>query len=166
MATASASTSPNDLKRRRRLLALAIALFAGWIAYLAFLALTASHPVVLSRPQFLVADLWVVADVDGPDKPIKIVDVVYAREEAPEKGAAIEVRNLSAAKVVRGSEEKQRTTPPGPGRYVLPLTRDRGAFFVTAVPRSPGYGPPAPDFFTYPDSGETRAQLDSLPRPK
>ena len=54
------------MKRRPWLLAVAAGLFAAWIGYLFYLALTAGHPpVVLSRPQFLVADLWVIAEVDA-----------------------------------------------------------------------------------------------------
>ncbi|HEX5273325.1 MAG TPA: hypothetical protein VFW33_22670 [Gemmataceae bacterium] len=157
MATASASTTPTDrTKRRRRLLYLAAGLFAAWIAYLAFLALTTGHPTVLSRPQFLVADVWAVAEVEDLGKPIKVVEVAYAKGEAPEKGSTIEVGNLSACK-----EDWK-----GPGRYIVPLTRDGTAYRVPAVPRSPGYGPPVPQFHIYPDTGETRAQLDHLPRPK
>jgi hypothetical protein len=155
------------MKRRRWLLALAAGLFAAWIAYLAFLALTASRPIVLSRPQFLVADLWVVADVDDPAKPVKVVEVAYAKSEAPEKGAAIDVRNLAECRVVRGPEEKQ-WTKPGAGRFLLPLSRQGTAYYVTAVPRSPGYPPGqvAPQWLIYPDTPETRAELGQLPRPK
>ncbi len=144
------------MTRRRRLLALAVVLFAGWIGYLAFLALTNSHAVVLSRPQFLVADLWVVADVDDLDKPVKVADVAFAKGDAPEKGNTIEVRNLSACK-----EDWK-----GPGRYILPLTHDATGYYVTAIPRSPGYGPPVPQFRIYADTPETGAQLAHLPREK
>src|SRR5207244_858734 len=99
MPTASASTRPTDLRRSRLLLALAAGLFAAWIAYLAFLALTTSHPTVLSRPQFLVADLWVIADVDDLDKPVKVVEVPFVQKgEAPEKGTKIELGNLPMGK--------------------------------------------------------------------
>src|SRR5690349_5234573 len=98
MATASASTRPTEMKRRPWLLAVAVGLFVVWIGYLAFLALTTSHPVVLSRPQFLVADLWVIGEVDDFDRPeVKVVEVVYARPELkgqePAQGTAIEVSN-------------------------------------------------------------------------
>ena len=37
-------------------LAVAAALFAGWVGWLTYLAATASRPVVLSRPQVLAAE--------------------------------------------------------------------------------------------------------------
>jgi hypothetical protein len=96
------------------LLAVAAGLFAAWIGYLAFLALTASHPTVLSRPQFLVADLWVIAEVDGPEGPVTVREVVYAappvRATAPKEGVPIEVKDLAECK-------KDWT---GRGRYILP----------------------------------------------
>ncbi len=144
------------MKRRRWLLAVAAGLFAAWIAYLAFLALTTSHPVVLSHPQFLVADLWVIADVDDLAKPVKVDEVVYARGEGPEKGSTIEVSNLSQC------QEDWK----GAGRYILPLSREGKGYGVTAVPRSPGYAPIPPPLRIYPDTVETRAQLDRLPRPQ
>jgi hypothetical protein len=153
------------MRRNRLLLALAAGLFTAWIAYLAFLALTKSHIDVLSHPQFLVADLWVIADVDGLDKPISVVEVVYARpglkDGAPEKGKTIDLSNLSMC------QESWK----GPGRYIVPLSHPRNEYYVTPIPRSPGY-PPDKDKMTlpqvriYPDTPDTRAQLARLPQPK
>jgi hypothetical protein len=146
------------MKRRPWLLAVAVALFALWIGYLAYLALTAGHPRVLSRPQFLVADLWVIADVDDFDKPVKVVQVAFAgpglKGQEPERDAVLEVSNLSKCK------EDAMT----PGRYILPLTKEGQGYRVTAIPRSPGYGPPTPHARVYPDTPETHAQLAQLPR--
>ena len=44
-------------------LALSAVLLACWIGYLAYLSATTTHPIVLSRPQFLSADLYVIAEV-------------------------------------------------------------------------------------------------------
>jgi len=140
-------------------LAVAAGLFAAWIGYLAFLALTTSHPVVLSRPQFFVADLWVVADVESPDGPVTVREVVYAvppaRAAAPKEGAVIRVRNLADCKKEGASQ----------GRYILPLVPDEKDFRVPAVPRSPGYPPAAqrgPEYRIYADTPETRAQLRDM----
>jgi hypothetical protein len=143
------------MKRRRWLLALAVGLFAAWIAYLAFLALTANHPRVLSRPQFLVADLWVIAEVKGFDQPVTVLEVPWAHEgvNKPGKDAPITVSNL----------ERCREEDMKPGRYILPLTREGQGYHVTEVPPSPGYE--LAQCRIYPDSPETRAQLDHLPRP-
>jgi hypothetical protein len=145
------------MTRRRWLLVLAAGLFAGWILYLAYLALPPHRPIVLSRPQFLVADLWVIADVDDLDRPVKVVEVPYARGEAPEKGATIAVGNLAQCK-----EDWK-----GSGRYILPLVREGTAYQVAATPRSPGGpGPDVPRVHIYPDTPETRGQLPALPKPK
>jgi hypothetical protein len=53
------------MKRSGWRLALTAVLFLGWIGFLAYLAATTTNPVVLERPQFLTADLVVLADVDG-----------------------------------------------------------------------------------------------------
>src|SRR5437764_4672079 len=100
MATTFASTRPSDMTRRPALLLAAAVLLAAWIGYIAYLALTTSHPTVLSRPQFLVADLWVIARVESLEKPVTIVEVVYARPgvEKPDQGAAIPVANLAQCK--------------------------------------------------------------------
>jgi len=143
-------------KRRVWLLAVAAGLFAAWIGYLAYLALmTVGHPtIVLARPQFLIADVWVIAEVKDLDQPITIDEVVYP-EQAKElaKGAEIKLSNLSECKDYWA----------GPGRYILPLSRsDKGEYGVTLVP----HGPPALPPRIYPDTEETRAQLNQLPRAK
>src|SRR5689334_12906238 len=101
MATTSASTRPTDMVGTRRpwLLAGAAILFAAWIGYLLYLALMTrgQSPIVLSRPQFLVADVWVIADAKNLEDPVKIVDVVYvaptAKGKEPEKGQEIHISN-------------------------------------------------------------------------
>jgi hypothetical protein len=134
-------------------LVVAAGLFAAWIAYLAFLAVTASHPVVLSRPQFLVADLWVIADVDVPKGSVTMREVAYAappvRAAAPKDGTTIDVKNLGDCKAWTGN-----------GRYILPLVADGSAYRVPPIPRSPGYGAGATR--VYPDTPETRDQLNEM----
>jgi hypothetical protein len=146
------------------LLAVAAGLFAAWIGYLAFLALTTSHPVVLSRPQFLVADFWVTARVDDLNGPVQVGEVMYVREEkkdqAPAEAATIDVRNLSDCK----------RAWTGPGQYILPLVRRGGSYAVSAIPRSPGYEPldlrhKGDEYRIYPDTPRTRAEVGRLPRP-
>jgi hypothetical protein len=141
------------MKRRSAvLLAVAAGLFALWIGYLAFLALTQRRPVVLSRPQFLVANLWVIAEVDDPAGPVKVTEVVYPAAKAEAlKGTTIEVKNLAKC-------EKDWT---GKGTYILPLTAEGQLYHVTAIPRSPGYGSGPPRI--YPDTPPAREQLAGMP---
>jgi hypothetical protein len=119
-------------------LALSAALFAGWIGYLAYLSATTTHPIVLSRPQFLAADFYVVAEVPAdpaaPDEPASVVtvkQVVWSARSEDSKLTAIEVLNLNAK---HGWE--------GAGEYIMPLSRTKDAkrFRVTSIPRTPGFG--------------------------
>jgi len=166
MATTSPSRGPIDMKRPSVvLLALAAGLFAAWIGYLAFLVLTTRHLVVLSRPQFLVADLWVVAQVDHLDGPVKVTEVVYAhpnaKADAPKEGTTIEVKNLAECKKDFGQ----------PGAYILPLVWNGKQYRVPPVPPSPGYKlpPNGPEYHIYPMTPQTREQLEemagNMPRP-
>src|SRR5262245_40293137 len=64
------------LRRRKTLLGVAAALFLLWIGWLVYLAATTTHPIVLSRPQLLVAELVVIADVrEGSSGPLPEVTV-------------------------------------------------------------------------------------------
>src|SRR5262245_17875891 len=82
-------------------LIVAAALFCAWIGWLAYLALTTTRPVVLSRAQFLASQLdavaTVAADAAGrPDPNVKVERVVWPENEAAKKpeGASIHVANL------------------------------------------------------------------------
>jgi hypothetical protein len=131
-------TTPQPAARRQTLLwvAAAAAGFLVWIGYLGFLVLTVRHPVVLSRPQLLNADLDVVARVDSPHGSVTVVDVPWARPgpQPPAKGDEIRVTNL----------ERCHPGWTGPGEYLLPLKRAGDDFEVAATAPSPGY-PPVPE---------------------
>ena len=59
-------------------LALAALLFAGWIGYLAWLAATSTHPIVLARPQFLVADIYAAGEtpIEGVTREAVVVGLI------------------------------------------------------------------------------------------
>jgi hypothetical protein len=139
-----------------------IVLFAGWLGYLGYLVLCRPHepgglagafegrPLTLSRPQFLVSAVDVVARV--PDKggdEVVVEEVLYPREKAPVKaGDKIKVTNISRCRPLRDPMMKDRETPDdwtGPGTYLLPLQSDprqsKDTFEVTPTPPSPGYPP-------------------------
>src|SRR3954454_16617305 len=106
-------------------LVLASVLFAGWIGWLVYLAKFKSKPIVLSRPQLLVSDLDVIAEVDEPGKKA-VVKEVYAwgrRIDPPAFDAPIEVVNLAQCHRVPHDEETEDDVPrdwQGPGLYILP----------------------------------------------
>jgi hypothetical protein len=126
------------MNRGKRRLALAAFLFLAWIGFLAYQVAINRDPVVLSRPQFLVANLYVVASLDGnethPNGEIVVQEVAWAADEAAQKiqGMTIKVENLG-----------QPTSGwQGPGIYILPLRILGPDLFVLAeTPLSPGFYP-------------------------
>jgi hypothetical protein len=140
-------------------LGVAVALFAGWIGWLAYLSATASRPLVLSRPQFLVSDLDVIAEVnhiEPPEITIREVRWSKATQDRQLVNKTVSVKNLAECK----------EDWAGPGAYVLPLlSESNGRYLVAPVPRSPGFpGPGRPRI--YPDTPQTRHQLNGIPKPE
>jgi hypothetical protein len=148
-------------------LVLAASLFAAWIGWLVYLATTTTHPVVLSRPQFLDSDLDVIAKVNGdadhPQPTITEVEVVWARSRRDGKLTALTVAGLADLSKKDGWQ--------GPGRYILPLRKTEGEIGTTyklaGVGSSPGFpshaaGEGAARLRIYPDRPETREQLQEI----
>jgi hypothetical protein len=146
-------------------LMLAAVLFAGWLGYLAYLAVTAAHPIVLSRAQFQVSGLDVIAQIDATDsRPtsiVRVIEVPWPAAEKKLKGQTLAVQNLDLCEGWQG-----------PGEYILPLSVVGENYEVTATPRSPGY-PPArvpgersvlPRI--YPLTSQTARQFDEIIRRK
>lgn len=111
------------------------ALFVGWLSWLGYLALTTTRPVVLSRPQFLVSQLDVIAvlsvSAGRPNAQVEIADVFWAAQDADRQLHKLTVKNLP----LLTPEEGWR----GAGRYILPLVHDGAEFRVASIPRSPGF---------------------------
>jgi hypothetical protein len=153
------------MKAARLRLLLAALLFFAWIGWLAYLAakVTLEPPLVLSRPQFLVSNLDVVAQVeqipDHDDKltTVNVVQVYYPPGEKALEGKTIQVAGLA------GCHKDWK----GPGQYIVPLVRSGDKYFVAAVPHSPGF-PPAGEqphrCRIYPANPQTLAQLKSIPK--
>jgi hypothetical protein len=129
----------------RTRLAVAAALFLGWLGWLGWLAYARrlSRDEVLSRPQFLVSSLYLVADVKGgPDAPDPVVTVrevggPAAAHGGPRPGSRLRLVGLARLGPGQGWD--------GPGEYVLPLTKKAdGAYAVTPLPPTPG-NPVDPD---------------------
>ena len=145
----------------------AAGLFAAWVGWLGYLAVSTAGEPVLSRPQFLVASLCVLAELKGDDHPdaeVVVRQVLWSadKQDREREGQRLSIANLPKCGTDRGWR--------GPGNYLLPLTRLRDAkglsFLVTATPRSPGYpsdGAFKPGSTTiYRDTVQTRAQADKI----
>jgi hypothetical protein len=142
-------------------LAVAAALFLGWLGWLGYLVSQTREPIVLSRPQFLVSNLHVIATLTGSDTPdteVTIKEVAWAGSAADIKaGDRINIPNLKGV----GPDQGWR----GPGDYILPLMKWKdGTYRITPVPPSPGYNPSASPgaIRVYPATEAARAQLAAI----
>ena len=69
-------------------LILAGSLFLAWIGYLGYLVAITRNPVILSRPQFLVADAYVLAKLESapkgehPADKIQVMEVLWHDERS------------------------------------------------------------------------------------
>ena len=108
-------------------LAVAAALFFGWLGWLSYTALTKSRGPIVSRAQEAAASVAVRAnviagEVDKPALQVDVLEKVYGN--GPDAGAKIGVRNLADC-----------AGYSGPGEYLLLLTKDA----VTPLDGHPGY---------------------------
>jgi hypothetical protein len=146
------------MRAARWRLAIAAALFFGWISWLAYLAFTTTRPVVLSRPQFMISTWEVIAQVSSksgkPDPEVTVAEV-YSSAPGSEKltGRNLTVANLPACDGWQG-----------PGSYILPLVNEGDAYQVPTLPLSPGYIPSRTGERPriYPATADTLAQLAEM----
>lgn len=121
---------------RLRLLA-AGCLFVLWIGFLSFLVWDSRSMVVLSRPQFLAANLYVLAELSDsgnmtPGSTVTVRKVYWAKEQdAGLVGKEIVVQGLGKC--------ESRNGWIGTGLYILPLTASPDGFRLTEIPISPGF---------------------------
>src|SRR5262245_26736807 len=148
MITASCSTRWSERMKKLAVVRLVVAatLFAGWIGWLVYLAAAKSRPVVLSRPQLLISDLDVIAQVDDPNEKVIVKEVYAWRQEGdpPTVGTALKVSNLDKCRRLPRDNENADAIPPdwqGPGLYILPLREVNGHYEVAPIPPSPGFSP-------------------------
>lgn len=157
-------------------LALAALVFAGWIAYLAYLAWTLPRaagdlPLVLSRPQILVSDFDVVATVSSKEPgKVTIKQVLYPKSEEGKVGQEITVVNIAQCQAPKRNVEAEQPPGPdwtGPGDYLLPLreAEDGKSYEVVPIPTSPGYQTPGPPRI-YPATPQALAQYRQIPKPQ
>lgn len=163
-ATDPADSVPPPAHRTRFSLPLfigAIVLFAGWLSWLAYLSVTTHTPIVLSRPQFLISGLDVIAQIDqignGPQE-VRVKKVLWsaAADSAKFEGATVTVTNLDRC-------DKHWA---GPGEYLLPLTPDsEGRYHVPETPLSPGLDTHAARPRIYPATPPVLNQYETIVKP-
>ncbi len=146
-------------------LVLAAVLFVAWIGWLVYLVPASAwvypfqpeRPIVLSRPQFLVSNLDVIAEIEKKNvnpPEISVRDVPWPNDEQTKKliGTKIRVTNLSSCD---GWTQ--------PGEYIVPLMAgSKGEYQIVPIPPSPGYHLGKAQI--YPSTPETRGQLQHIPK--
>jgi hypothetical protein len=154
-------------KSRLRLLVAAV-LFAAWLGYLAYLAATTTQPTVLSRPQFLVADLYVIAEIPAdpaaagqPTNVVTVKKLVWSADSGDARRTKLRVENLNHLEPRYGWH--------GPDEYILALSRsktDAEVFQVTPLPRTPGFratdNQSRPLYRIYPATPTTLRELEQI----
>lgn len=171
-------------------LILAAALFLGWLGYLSYLVICRPHtpagllgafegrPLTLSRPQFLVSTLDVVAEVSG-EKGEKVIvkQVLFPKTNAPvQPGQEIHVKNIDRCRPL--SDPNAKNTNPsqdysGPGKYLLALQpidpNDKQRYQIVPTPPSPGFPSPPGAILDlprlYPASEEMLAEYREIKKP-
>ena len=146
---------------RLRLIVAGVLFFAwiGWLAYLAVSASLAPH-VVLSRPQFLIADLIAIAEVESLDKDVTVIEVYWPEAKKELEGKELKVTNLAQAAM----EDREGRGWKGPGRYILPLIQEPdGTYQLAPIPPSPGFS--ARKLLVYRETPHTRGQLQEIRKP-
>jgi hypothetical protein len=130
-------------------------LFVAWMTYLIVLAATHRHTVVLSRPQFLVSQLDVIAHFDSADELEKSdhMKVKEVRFPVPEK-SDLAMQELQVVNLSSCSESWD-----GPGDYILPLEQFHGKYRVVPVALSNGQEPRI-----YRLTPDTDTQLKQMPK--
>ena len=158
MASSLPASAENGNRPLRKLwLGVTVVLFVGWIGWLAYLAFTTTKPIVLSRPQFLVSDLDVIAEVDGLDQPVTVKEISWPETDAAKQliDTQIKVENL---------RDCQDHGWNGPGLYILPLVTEGMTYRIAAIPPSPGL-PRGDKPRIYRATAETRGQLQQIRKP-
>lgn len=152
------------MNRGKIRLAIAVCLFLAWLGYLVYLVAVTRDPVILSRPQFLVSNLYVLAeltaDEEHPDTQAKVREVRWAADEGDKKllGVALTIQKLDKCGEAQGWR--------GPGVYIVPLSKFRdGSYHLTETPPSPGFSPnsrPEYRYRIYSATEDSLRQLDQL----
>jgi hypothetical protein len=114
-------------------LAVSACLFVAWLFFL-FVVWLRSSPIILSKPQFLSADVFVLVEVRderGKAAPeMMIEEVLWASDPADEMLAkkSLRLADLSACRKENGYH--------GAGKYLVPLVKSTAApLMIAPVPR-------------------------------
>lgn len=156
------------MKRSRVWLTVTGLAFAAWIGYLVYLTRQVERPsIILSRPQFLIAESVVIGRLEDSSGPLIVDEVFFPADNAKLKaGAKIRVENLSPS-LHNWTSRDPNAKWELPGEFILPLhgvqfdaKGDVWTALVVALPPSPGL---PMGTRIYPKTPATMEQLRSIP---
>jgi hypothetical protein len=133
---ADAERAPRAYPRARAVVA--AVLFIGWLCFLVYLVSRTDELVVVSRPQVLVSDVVVVAEVRDqagqPDANVTVKRVLFKLpKDARLAGTQITLAELPEVGAAYGYT--------GAGDYVLALVHAEDGYRLTPLPTVPGFVP-------------------------
>ncbi|MSQ95718.1 MAG: hypothetical protein EXR98_14325 [Gemmataceae bacterium] len=138
-------------------LAVAACLFVAWLGFLLFLVIDA-RKIVLSKPQFLIAQMIVVAEVRDQggivDPEVAIEQVLWSSDPALKSMNALKLPDLSALAEPNGYQ--------GTRKYLLPLIQSPAGWAITPIPRLGAYPAPQVPVRIYAWTPDTEAQVREL----
>jgi hypothetical protein len=150
-----ADRAPRAYPRARAIVA--AVLFLGWLAFLVYLVTRTGAMIVVSRPQILVSQVVVLAELRdqggqaGSAVAVKEVVSFKHPKDAMLAGAEIKVADLPKVSLVSGYA--------GPGDYVLPLVHADDEYRVTPLPAVPGFVPVPGEVRIYRATADALAQV-------
>jgi hypothetical protein len=170
-AHATAAAPSPVATRQGVLLFAAVSVFALWTLFMAYLAVTSAQPIVVSRPQILVASIVIEADVPADGGDARTVEVIRVLRGQKLLGMPAEAEKPDELQITVSNFAKVRGWQ-GPGDYILALTRTEAAkgpvYELVPVPPSPGFPPrnhlERLDPAIYPVSASSRAQTQEALR--
>jgi hypothetical protein len=110
-------------------------LFLAWLGFLLYLVID-SRKVVLSKPQFLVAQLYAIIEATAgnpgdvhPDATVTVTQVLWSAHDADRK---LEKQVLRLPDLAECTKEHGYL---GAGKYLLPLIESSDGWMIASLPR-------------------------------
>jgi hypothetical protein len=137
------------------------ALFIAWVTWLGWQSHYYGRFPVVSRSQFMTADVAVLAKMTANDEGVVQPKVQVKRVVWPEKHDG----DLEGKEIVIGNWSRVDGFI-GPGEYVIPLTRGpKGDYTLAEIPRSPLSEPSKSKHYIYPALPVVLEQARRIPPP-
>jgi hypothetical protein len=134
-------------------LAVSACLLVAWLLYLGYLVVETRDQVVLSKPQLMVAQAYVVVDIrngESANHPAAEVTIEKVLWSTDAKDKQREGQRILLAELL---DLAKQAGYRGPGQYLVPMNHFQNGFVMVSLPRD------WMDKRIYPWNEETKAQL-------